>query len=286
MSITRVTLFVPGTPIREPLWNGLPVEVEWIANDGQFGKAFSYGTVSAEIVAQIDRAPGAHVLHWSIDLREGRAQIVELIAKLPGALAVRLEQSKLGWDRDRWLALFGSDDPRNWHRGAIAFLGDKGKSQSCGMHAFSLPDALVDDVQLGSIFNVYQLAEDPELRSGETFAPDRETPKRVIERWPDTNYPPDHACHNPYGVWRFGKPGGKARKMGDLVPVFVPALHAVLTAVEEKQGKPLTKQQVEATRDHGACIMMTARDQQELDRSRGYGDLDPELAWEQWQALR
>jgi hypothetical protein len=57
-----------------------------------------------------------------------------------GALAVRLEQSKAGWDVTRWLELFSSDVPWRWHRGAIAFLADEDSFQSCGMHAFSLPD--------------------------------------------------------------------------------------------------------------------------------------------------
>jgi hypothetical protein len=33
-------------------------------------------------------------------------------------------------------------------------------------------------------------------------------------------------------------------------------------------------------------MMMKQRDQQKLERSRGYADLDPERAWEQWQLLR
>jgi hypothetical protein len=68
------------------------------------------------------------------------------------------------------------------------------------MHAFSLPDVSAtadDDAQtlraFASVLNVYQLGEDPLLLSGQTFSPDRETPRRVVERWPDTEYPPEHA---------------------------------------------------------------------------------------------
>lgn len=294
-AITRVTLFVPGVRIAEKAWAGAPVDVEWVDNDGHFGEAFSFGTVAPDQVAKIDAAAGAHVLHWTVDLRDGRAQIVEVVEKLraAGALAVRIEQSKVGWDIARWLELFTSEHPGAWHRGAVAFLRGKDALQSCGMHAFSLPDVYIpldgdpDALhELGSILNIYQLAEDPMLRSGDTFTPDRETPRRVIDRWPDASYPPDHACHNPYGVWRLGGPNSKARPSGKLQPVFMPTLHALLTALEARNGNPLTRKQVEAARDDGACITMEPRDAQKLERSRGYADLDPELVWDQWQLVR
>lgn len=124
------------------------------------------------------------------------------------------------------------------------------------------------------------------IRSGQTFSPNGETPRRVVERWPDAGYPPGHICRNPYGVWRLGPPGGAARSMTEFVPVFMPQLLVLLAALEAKNGKPLTKEQVEAVRDRGACIAMTPRDAQKVERQRGFSDLDPELAWEQWQVAR
>lgn len=291
-AVTRVTLFVPGVARRTRIDGA---EVDWVENDGRFGKAFAFGTVAEDVVARIDAAPGALVAHWTVDLRKGRAQIVAAVEKLrdAGAIAVRLEQSKLGWEVSRWLEMFASDDEWAWHRGAIAFLGSKGTMQSCGMHAFSLPDvriALDGDQrelqQLASRLDVYQIAEDPVIRSGETFALDRETPRRLVERWPDTEYPSDHACHNPYGVWRLGPAGGVARSLGELDLVFMPALRLVLAALEEKRGQPLTKKHVESARDKGVCMAMKPRDAQRLERDRGYADLDPELVWEQWKLVR
>jgi hypothetical protein len=312
---TRVTLFVPGVPSSAAAWyealqrgglsveNGVlrgegldaPPEVEWIENDGAFGQAFSFGTVGRGVIEAVEAAPGALVLHWPTDLRDGRQTIVAAVERLrdAGAIAVRLEQSKLGWDVSRWLELFSSINAWDWHRGAVTLLDGDAVLQSCGMHAFSLPDVQVrldgDQfplAELASSLNVYQLAEDPILRSGQTFTPARDIPRRVVERWPDTRYPAGHACHNPYGVWRLGPPGGSARKLQELVFTFIPALQVLLTAIEEKRGKPLTKKDVEATRDQGACIAMEPRDAQKLERERGYSDLDPELAWEQWRLVR
>ena len=293
--ITRVTLFIPGAAALAKAKLRDNVETEWIENDGTFGKAFSFGTVEPAVIKKLDAAPGALVLHWTIDLRDGRTQIVSAVQRLrdAGALAVRVEQSKLGWDVAKWLELFSSDDAWAWHRGTVAFLGGDDAMQSCGMHAFSLPDVRVELdndppalQEMASLFNVYQLIEDPVIRSGQTFSPDRETPRRLVERWPDVEYPPGHPCHNPYGVWRLGPPGGKARALGELALNFMPPLSVLLTALEQKHGKPLTKKQVEAVRDEGVCIAMQPRDVQKLERERGYSDLDPELAWQQWKLLR
>ena len=66
----------------------------------------------------------------------------------------------------------------------------------------------------------------------------------------------------------------------------MPALRLILQALESQNGKPLTREQVLATRDNGVCIAQAPRDAQRLERGRGYADLDPELVWEQWTAVR
>lgn len=96
----------------------------------------------------------------------------------------------------------------------------------------------------------------------------------------------DEISNNPYGVWRLGPPGGKSRPQTELAPVFVPTLRAVLAALETDAGRPLTKKQVEATRDGATCIAMKHLDAQKLERERGYADLNPEFVWDQWQLVR
>jgi hypothetical protein len=313
-SFTRVTLFVPGSAGDLETWNArldgfsidaqgrlaptakkakLPrVDVEFVENDGAFGKAFSFGTVAPDEVARLDSAPGALVLSAHVDLLEGRAALVEVVRALSdaGALAVRLEQSKLGFGVGRWLELFGADDAWAWHRGAVAFLSSDGALQSCGMHAFSRPDvrAPLDGPapvlqRLGEVLNVYQLEEDPPLLSGHTFSPDAETPRRRLERWPDFEYPEGHPCHNPYGVWRLGAPGSRARTTVASVS-FMPTLRALLEAARDG-GAALTKKQVERLRDEAVVMAVDPAHLAALERARGYADLDPELVWEQWAAL-
>jgi hypothetical protein len=286
-NITRLTLFVPGPRGKTP-----PVESEWIANPGDhsFARAFGFGTVSEDKQRAIDSAPGAWVASCPFDLRQGRKDAIALVEELArgGALAVRVEQSKLGWDIERWLELVSQGDGWSLVRAVVVILDGKDAARSCGMHAFSLPDARAEagTRDLVSSLDMFQINEDPLLVSGQTFAPDAASPPRVLQRWPDDGYPPSSPCHNPYGVWRIGPPGGRGRAQPEVRPVFVPPLVAVLAALEQKAGKPLTKAQVEQATNKGICIAMKQRDAQTLERSRGYADIDPDLAWEQWQLAR
>ncbi|MCC9609221.1 DUF2314 domain-containing protein [Blastopirellula sp. JC732] len=72
----------------------------------------------------------------------------------------------------------------------------------------------------------------------------------------------------------------------DLVPVFMPALVVLLVHAEDKKGTPLTKEEVNAIRDKGACIMMDAARARKMDDSRGYRDIDPKNCWHDWQMAR
>ena len=72
----------------------------------------------------------------------------------------------------------------------------------------------------------------------------------------------------------------------DLIPVFVPALVAVLANAEHKKGSALSEEEVLKIRDGAACVMLPESAATELCRSRGYEDLDPSRCWEQWQIAR
>jgi hypothetical protein len=291
--VIRLTLFVPGG--RDLERAGAPGE--WTENprDGSFANAFSFGTVEPSIVDAIDASPGALLVQLNDDLREGRQRVGEVVQALRerGALAVRLEQSKLGWAIDQWLALVSPGEPWALHRCAVTMLVGDGRVVSCGMHAFSLPDSSVnlntisaEDAQgLLSTLNVYQLEEDPLLLSGQTFSPSANWPRRVMQRWPDDGYPPDHWCHNPYGVWRLSEEGEQPRPQTELHPFFMPSLVASLQALEAKSG-PLTREQVEKTTLKGTCVAVQHRLAQQMERARGYADIDPDLAWEQWCVVR
>ena len=72
----------------------------------------------------------------------------------------------------------------------------------------------------------------------------------------------------------------------DLIITPVPALVAMLLAKEREKGTALTREEVEAITDKAECIAMPRHARKKVDESRGYEDIDPEKAWEQWQIVR
>ena len=71
-----------------------------------------------------------------------------------------------------------------------------------------------------------------------------------------------------------------------LVLVFVPALVAVLKAAEDNKGAPLTQDEVIDIRDHAVCMAVSFQTALEMEAERGYADIAPETAWDDWCALR
>lgn len=70
-----------------------------------------------------------------------------------------------------------------------------------------------------------------------------------------------------------------------LFPTFVPALTTLLATAERDKGSALTRDEVEAIRDRGVCIMLPAS---EASRVRGVSgaDINPANVWEEWQVIR
>ena len=72
----------------------------------------------------------------------------------------------------------------------------------------------------------------------------------------------------------------------ELIIAPVPALVAVLARLEQDKGAPLTEAEVIAARDRAACIAMPRHAYEAVSAARGYDDIDPELAWQEWQRVR
>ena len=72
----------------------------------------------------------------------------------------------------------------------------------------------------------------------------------------------------------------------DLIITPVPALVAVLLNLEMQKGSPLTEAEVIEARDKAACIAMPRSAHNAVVESRGYADIDPEHAWEEWLSFK
>jgi len=71
-----------------------------------------------------------------------------------------------------------------------------------------------------------------------------------------------------------------------VIPVFIPALVALLLNAEKLKGSPLTRDQVIAIRDNAVCMMLRASVKAAMEEKRGYRDVDPEQCWEEWLQFR
>ena len=71
-----------------------------------------------------------------------------------------------------------------------------------------------------------------------------------------------------------------------LVLVPIPALVAVLLHREQEKGSPLTEAEVLAIRDSAVCEALRYSAAAAIAEGRGYDDIAPEHAWEEWNAIR
>ena len=68
-----------------------------------------------------------------------------------------------------------------------------------------------------------------------------------------------------------------------LVSAPIPSLVSVLIRRADEKGSPLTADEVVSAAANCSAIIVTAKMRDEMARERGYYDLDPDDAWEEWQ---
>lgn len=68
--------------------------------------------------------------------------------------------------------------------------------------------------------------------------------------------------------------------------LFIPSLAAILTAAEEKEGRPLTEHEVLGIRDKAPSMVAPNDVVLKMNESRQYQDIDPRAVWTEWQKLR
>jgi hypothetical protein len=71
-----------------------------------------------------------------------------------------------------------------------------------------------------------------------------------------------------------------------VIPVFIPALVALLLRAEQLKGSPLTRDEVVSIRDNAVCMTVRASVKAAMEEKRGYRDIDPERCWEEWLQFR
>ena len=269
-----------------------------VVEDSQLAAAFRWGrsgALDAELLKRIAACTCAALVECGFRLDESPREVAQLgrAVRDAGGLAVRMEASGAASGWEPWLEHLESGDPSRLSTCAVLLVqDDDGVMFTCGMHHFDLPDAQLrteepsDAMSWLDAFCGYQLVEKPTLLSGHTFHPSADVSRRTLERWPDHRHQQNDGRYNPFGLWRFLEPGAGGIRATRTVPVIVPPLVAVLLAAERSAGHPLTRGEVEEVVGKSPAIAMEQRDVAALERARGYADIEPELAWEQWQIVR
>ena len=257
-----------------------------------FGNAMSWSRDGQrdDLVAEANSCTAAALIEigTTLDLAVPALRPISEALRDAGGVGVRVESSGAAVDWSNWFTALDSQAAFELVHHTTLLVANKQVSYTTGMHAFLRPDALVQghDPDLLSVFCGHQVVEDPALWTGHAFAADADQPRRALERWPDYRFAPDDGRHNPFGVWRMTEPGVPGLGAVDPLPMVVPPLVVTLAAAEHERGRPLTKEDVEALVAGATAMQVSAAVAIQAERARGYADIEPRLAWEQWQIVR
>ncbi|HEY1084723.1 MAG TPA: hypothetical protein VGE29_20830, partial [Prosthecobacter sp.] len=129
------------------------------------------------------------------------------VLRRAGGLAVKVESSGVAHEWDRWFSLL-SGSTFDAYCSAVTLIADSERYYSCGMHHFGLPESslprsieIAAAADLMNRFNIYQIAEHPQLVSGHTFSTASDAPFYRLALSPDSRHDADDLFHNPHGVW-------------------------------------------------------------------------------------
>ena len=189
------------------------VELEFAEPYDRMAEAFSSGgrgKLSDETLKKIEKHLSVIYLHFPLDMTSQRLRLVKFteVVSRCGGIAVKIENSGIAHEWERWFSLLRSDNPFDSYCASVVLSGDQQYYYSCGMHNFGLPDAQTSsdfDTQeaadLLNQFNYYQVLERPRLESGHTFSLTAGSPRFRVNRVTDQRHQEDELFHNPHGLW-------------------------------------------------------------------------------------
>lgn len=263
-----------------------------VQDPGGFGNALSWSRdgQNEEMVRAANACTAAALIEIGATLDRAVATLgtVSQALRSAGGVGIRIESSGASVDWATWFSALDDETLFGLVHHTTLLVADGKTTYTTGMHAFQQPDALVEghDPDLVSGLSAVQVVDKPRLMTGHTYSPGADQPRWTLQRWPDYRFTPDDGRHNPFGFWRLTPPGVAGPGVSDPLPVILPPLTTILFAAEREHERPLTQDEVVALVDNAAAIEMSAADALLIERARGYADIEPSLAWQQWQIVR
>lgn len=124
-----------------------------------------------------------------------------------GGFGVKVESTGLAHPPKDWQEQCESAYLFKSHISYVVYITSE-NTYSCGMHNFGLPDAIVDSresekpSELLRVFTHYLLSESPEIKNGQTFSVDSDSPIYRIHAHPALDYGEHSLFNNPFGMWQ------------------------------------------------------------------------------------
>lgn len=272
------------------------IAVDVVHDEGGFGDAVGYmpGFITDGDIAACARTPTAAIIEVSGRLDEHGTLVGALASLLHanGALAIRFEASGKAHAIASCARVLATGDLSDLLQLALVYSFDGEQYFSIGMQQFDLPDIEVSGVD-GDLaghwvhtFCMFTVNDKPILGDGHTFGPDADSPRQSLERWPDLRHGAEDGRQNPFGLWRALPPGDVGLAVREPEPMVMPPLLTSLAMKEQQLDRPLDEAEVREIVDQAVVIELDLADARAMEQARGFADLNPRRAWEQWEQLR
>jgi hypothetical protein len=193
------------------------VKLEFYEPYAEMALAFEYGgqgKISENVLTKISQHKSVIYLHFSLNIiaeRERLLKFTKVLSKC-GGIAIKLETSGVAHQWDEWFSLVSSVSLFDIYCASVTLVADEKFYHSCGMHNFQLPDCQIskqfdvnEAADLINRFNYYQIAEKPNLNSGNTFSLTSESPHFRLGLTKDERHSEEDLFYNSFGIWNLEK---------------------------------------------------------------------------------
>lgn len=187
--------------------------VEIYEHDEKLRKAFEFASMGQMTAEELDEI-GKHTFTVYLIGEAGSIKAAEAMMRaskallLAGGLGVKIETTGKAFNPEQWMALCGLEDQARFYDAFVTKLrAQDDVYYTCGMHNLGLKDAIVGAVDMETasytldIFSIYQILEQPDIRAGELFSANAESPQFQIFTEKDQRYPEGDGFHNKHGLW-------------------------------------------------------------------------------------